>query len=261
MVSRLSIFEDMYLLEYESGAHIPDISSDLGFLDVLYLGIFIILSPAFDPCFYHKKYPPAKLILELANAKQHFSSLLHIFSRRFFIEMKGEVVWHSYVVDRMIAEFAAAAVNLARGLEVVNGVDNLGENGIKKFMFIEKIEGILKETRPQAYAYYSRCLSSLHKHFTWTGPKLDIYSQTSDISLVMRQLSGGVRLDLPACQIYLMVLDPEPWSPVILPIVLVGGAETRAVAEIGGVGYGFDPKVAATSWGRQPVPANSSQAL
>jgi hypothetical protein len=213
MVSRLSIFADIYLLECEPGAHIPDISSDLGFFDVLYLGVFIILSPAFDPRFYHKKYPPANLVAELSHAKQHFSSLLHIFSRRFFIEMNGEIVWHSYVVDRMIAEFAAAAVNLAKGLELVNGVDDPGEDGIKKSMFVETIEGVLKESRPQSYAYYSRCLASLHKHFTWTGPKLEIYPQTSDISLVLGKLSGGVRLDHPARQIYSIVVDPEPLLP------------------------------------------------
>ena len=37
------------------GVHIPDLSSKVDFFDVLYLGIFIVLSPAFNPQFY--KWP------------------------------------------------------------------------------------------------------------------------------------------------------------------------------------------------------------
>lgn len=46
-----------------------------------------------------------------------FYSLMHIFSARFIILLEGELVALSYVVDRLLAEFAAAVVVLATAME------------------------------------------------------------------------------------------------------------------------------------------------
>lgn len=87
------------------------------FFDFLYLGIFLLLSPAFDNRFYVTTNQPVDVAREVAHAVQHFYHLFHVFSSRFVIVMEGEVVTLSYVVDRMLAEFAAAAVNFSRAIE------------------------------------------------------------------------------------------------------------------------------------------------
>lgn len=92
-------------------------SSEEEFFDILYLGIFVILSPAFDSRFYLSIKPPTTLIDEIAYAVRHFHSLLHVFSLRFLIILDGEAVSHFYVVDRMLAEFAAAAVVFAKATQ------------------------------------------------------------------------------------------------------------------------------------------------
>ena len=82
----------------------------MDFFDVLYLGIFIVLSPAFNAQFYNGLTPSPTHLKEAMYAVHHFYSLLHVFSQQYAIALEGEVVSHLYVVDRMMGEFAAASV-------------------------------------------------------------------------------------------------------------------------------------------------------
>lgn len=193
------------------------------FFDVLHLGIFVILSPGFDNRFYLTDNPPANILAELSHAIQHFYRLLHTFSRRFIIALEGEVVALSYVVDRMLAEFAAASVNFSTAIsesnKEVDGEDE-GEEGITTSLFVGMIKGILEESRPQIIPYYSNCLVSLHKHFTWTGPKLQILPRSPGILSIIPLITPGERLDLPSHPIYTIDSDPEPPSlPNIQPLI------------------------------------------
>ena len=43
-----------------------------------------------------------------------FLSILHRFSNCFIILLEGDAVVHAYVLDRMLAEFTAASVNMAK---------------------------------------------------------------------------------------------------------------------------------------------------
>jgi hypothetical protein len=194
------------------------------FFDFLYLGIFILLSPAFDRRFYDTKNPPANLVAEVAHAIQHFYNLFHIFSSRFVIDLEGEVVILSYVVDRMLAEFAAAAVNFSRAIQ--ESYDDEGnseeedEDGVPTSLFKASIQQILKESHSQIFPYYSSCLVSCHKHFIWTGPKLRIHSLSEDISSILPLITPGETSDLLSHPIYAANLEPEPpSSPDVRPLV------------------------------------------
>jgi hypothetical protein len=197
------------------------------FFDVLHLGIFVILSPGFDNRFYLTDNPPANILAELSHAIRHFYRLLHTFSRRFIIALEGEVVALSYVVDRMLAEFAAASVNFSRAIyesnmdvDVEDEGEDKGEEGITTSLFAERIEGILKESHPQIIPYYSNSLVSLHKHFTWTGPKLQILPRSQGILSIIPLITPGERLDLPSHPIYTIDSDPEPPSlPNVQPLI------------------------------------------
>jgi hypothetical protein len=63
-----------------AGAHIPDISSPVKFFDIVYLGIFIILSHAFNPLFYDLTATLQPLEDEITSAKSHFLLVIHYFS-------------------------------------------------------------------------------------------------------------------------------------------------------------------------------------
>lgn len=177
-----------------TGAHIPDMSSPTGFFDILYLGVFIIFSAVFDSRFYSTTKPPSNLIDELAHAERQFHSLLHIFSQRFIVVLEGEPVEHSYVVNRMLGEFAAAVVVFAKAL--CRPMDD------RLSLVVERIEGIVQGSYPMVFSYYLQCLDRGHMHFVWTGPDLQIVRRIESFDAIMPLLTMGELLDLPSHQIY-----------------------------------------------------------
>lgn len=182
-------------------------SSEEGFFDILYLGIFVNLSPAFDPRFYLDEKPSPSVINEVVHAARQFQSILQVFSLRFFIILDGEAVSHVYVVERMLAEFAAAAVVFAKGIQESTG--NKEGDGSIFSMFPQQIEAIVQGSHPDAFPYYSRCLNRRHKHFMWTGPKVQILRRSEEIVSAIPLLTRGEHLDLPSHSIYSIDLDAE----------------------------------------------------
>ena len=178
-------------------------SSVVEFFDIILLGIFIILSPAFDGRFYQK--PSPALVKEAENAVSHFHSILHIFSQRFIILLDGEPVSHSYIVHRMLAEFAAAAVVFSQAIHLAQERENNDE--ITFCLFIQQIEGILKGSYPTIFSYYSNCFGHGHKHFIWTGPALKILLRTEALNSLISTTTMGELLDLPSHPIYIPHLD------------------------------------------------------
>jgi hypothetical protein len=195
-------------------------------LDIIYLGIFAILSPAFDSRFYGKT--PPSLLEEVANAVRHFHSLLHVFSQRFFVLLEGELISHSYIVNRMLGEFAAAAVVFAKGAHEFLGKDGDGiEHGVSTSAFVELVEGILQESRPKVFPYYSRCLDRGHKHFIWTGPELQIFPRSEDFNSIIPLVAACELLDHPRHQIYFEIpVTTRPPSP-LLPITIAESRKRR----------------------------------
>ena len=205
------------------GAHIPDLSSEVEFFDVLYLGVFIILSPAFDVRFYDVAKPPSSVVKELTYALRHFHSILHIFSQRFVIALEGEVVCYSYLAERMLGEFAAASVALAKAVYEPDGVvyepDGTDmKDGITLPQFRGRIDDILLNSYPDVFPYYSRCLSRGHKDFLWTGPNVQILPRSDSVSSLIRLATTGEMVDLPSHRIYTEDLDPHlPIQPDTAP--------------------------------------------
>lgn len=194
------------------GAHIPDLSSEVEFFDFLYLGVFIILSTAYDDRFYNGRKPPPHVSKEADNARGHFRSALLRFSRRFVIILEGEAVGFWYVVDRMLGEFAAASVVLAKVIYESEGheSDDEVDDRIPRSALAQRIEDILQALHPEVLPYYSRCLNRCHKDFIWTGPNLQILPRSETVDLLVSQLAEGELLDLPSYQIYTEDVDAAP---------------------------------------------------
>lgn len=184
-------------------------SSEEGFFDVIHLGVFAILSPAFDIRFYGSNKPPPTLIEEVAYAVKHFHSILRVFTERFHLVVEGLSVSHLYVVDRMLAEFAAAAVVFSKALP---GADEMGE-GLDISSFPERIEGIIQDSHPQVFDYFSRCLNQSHKHFIWTGPHVQILPRSKEFLSLIPLTTRGELLDLPSHSLY--TVDVEPAAPAV----------------------------------------------
>jgi hypothetical protein len=188
------------------------LSSEEQFLDVVYLGIFVILSPAFDRRFYSK--PPPSLLAEVAYAVRRFEMLIHFFSLRFVIFLRGTPVAPGYVVKRMLAEFAAAAVVFARRLDRPLGEGNeTGGVTILFPQFLKRIEAILEDYIPDAMPFFSS-RAEAHKHFLWTGPELEILPRSKDVIHMIESTGTGQLRDWPGCPIYQQENDDAPSAPM-----------------------------------------------
>ena len=177
----------------------------------------MILSPAFDGRFYDDK-PPTNLIDEAACAVDHFHAILHVFSERFFILLDGNPVAHSYVFNRMLGEFTAAIVGFANAYHKVHpeGLnDGSGEYAVTYQVFRGRVEGILLESHPNVFPYYSRCVDQNHKHFVWTGGKVEIFPRSKSGDFIILQ-SIGEQPDLPSHGIYSS--PEEPPTPTVIPL-------------------------------------------
>lgn len=172
-------------------------------MDVVYLGIFLILSPVFDGRFYSGSKPPQSILNEIGHAVDHFHAVLQFFSLRYVIHLEGEIVAYSYIVDRILCEFSASSMAFAKGIDECNVGRGIGGDGLIAFSaFKERLEGILRESLPEAFPYYSRCLERSHQHFLWTGPQLKIIRRSEDVLSIIPLVSTGELLDHPTQQIY-----------------------------------------------------------
>jgi hypothetical protein len=182
----------------------------MGLFDVIYLGIFIILSPAFDGRFYQTAGPSTAPMNELANAVKYFHSIINIVSNRFTILLDGEVIAPSYIVNRMLGEFAAAAVVLAQSIDYTHfGVVETGP----RYEFKEDNECILHECYPEVSVYYSHCMKQGHKYFLWTGPEIEILPNSPSLLAVLSDTTYGTLFDLPGHSIYKPATIPSAVAP------------------------------------------------
>lgn len=187
-------------------------SSPIGFFDVIYLAVFIILSPAFDFRFYQSPKPLA-LVEEVAYALQHFYSFLHRFSHQYIILLEGEAVAASYLLHRMLGEFSAASVVFSQAIfesqqegDENSDDDDGDDNHNEHANFVRRIEGVLGQSHPQVIPYYSHCLHRGHKDFIWSGPDVQILRRTEALTSIILLTTAGELLDLPGHKIY--DLDP-----------------------------------------------------
>ena len=116
---------------------------------------------------------------------------------------------HFYIVDRMLAEFAAAAVVFAKATYEDNRQGRGEEWIVFSSKFVENIEGILQASHPNVFPYYLRCLDRCHKDFVWTGPQVEILPRSQEFISVISLLTAGELLDFPGHEIYTAYLDPS----------------------------------------------------
>jgi hypothetical protein len=192
------------------------LSSEEGFLDIIYLGIFVVLSPAFDRRFYSK--PPAALVNEQAYAMRRFYSLIHVFSIRYVTCLAGTAVAASYVVNRILAEFAAAAVVFGRRVDRPLGEGNdVSSVKITFPRFLQKIEGILEDFSPDVMAFFHKRVECHHHNFLWSGSTIQILPRTEDVTSILHVTGPRELLDLAAYPIYRQP-QPDPLSQPVPPV-------------------------------------------
>jgi hypothetical protein len=185
------------------------------------LGLFIILSRAFNPRFYSTQTPQA-LDDEIASAEAHFVSLMHYFSEHYITVLDSLMIDPWYIIKRLLAEFAAAAIIFSQGIDGfqsedmdmdVDALENEGEE-ISPSKLKAKVDEIFAQSYPEVMRYYLQCVATGHKHFTWTGPPITILPRSEACDSILGLLiPEGEKLDHPTCPIFLLETTLPPPSP------------------------------------------------
>ena len=137
----------------------------------------------------------------------HFYSLLKFFSEQFIIILGGEPVSHFYILDRMLRKFTAASVVITKGIDELDG--KKGHDKVQfrivTSAFAGCIQTILQKSHPEVLPYYSCCLACRHKEILWTGPNVQIISQSDAITSLIPLCQKGTFL----CTKFI----PKTWTP------------------------------------------------
>jgi hypothetical protein len=187
------------------------------------LGIFIIISRAFDSRFYDVQ-PSQFLDDEIASAESHFISLIHYFATHYITILDGVAIDSWYIIKRMLAEFAAAVAVFIQAMddsptedmEIDDGQENEGEEAdvVPPSKVQSKINDIIAESYPELISYYQRCVASGHKHFFWTGPPVTIVPRSdASESIVGLLISEGEKMDHPTYPIFITDMTPPLTAP------------------------------------------------
>lgn len=187
--------------------------------DVIYLGIFIILSRALDPRFNDLTNIPSALDDEISSAESHFHSLLHFFEDHHLMILEDVIIHSSYVVKRLLIEFAAAVLFFAKAIKDSQTGDSemddaeVGEDSdvIQYSKLKVQFNHIIRQSYPDLIPYYEHCVSTGHKDFWWSGPDVIIVPRTEGwTSILPFLLSDGELFDHPTFSIYNPAAPPTP---------------------------------------------------
>jgi hypothetical protein len=196
-------------------------SSPVEFFDVVYLGIFVILSRALNPQFYHPAETPQALDNEVASAELHFVSLILYFRTQYFTVLDRVLINPWYIIKRMLAEFAAAMVVFSQEIDEFQrgdmdmDVDGEEADEIPPSKVKVKVDDIMAQSYPEAMAYYLNCVATRHKQFTWTGPPVEIFPRSADDTFASLVLMPE-KLDYPMRPIFTPDSSLPP-SPLPVP--------------------------------------------
>ena len=84
------------------------------------------------------------------------------------------------------------------------------DDGITNGEVETQVVALLQGSHKKLFPYYKHCVDQRHKHFLWTGPKLQILPRSDDIAATISHTSRGEVLDLPSHPIYRVDADQSP---------------------------------------------------
>lgn len=112
---------------------------------------------------------------------------------------------HTYIVGRMLAEFAAAAVNFKNAITDLAENEYAGDEERSEAIsspFQDIVEEILLASHPRLFPYFCRCLYEDHKVFLHSDLQIEIFPRSKEIVSILSLSTAGEILDDPSHPIY-----------------------------------------------------------
>jgi hypothetical protein len=150
-------------------AHLPDVATPTGFLDVVMVGTVLELSRALSRIYYGRAVD--FLLIEEENvARWRYRQLITWFVQTYWITVGGTIVSPWYVVQRFLIEFASS---LCAYKTIWDRSDT--HQGLSADQLLETIKRHLESDWPTLLPRFRQLLVSPTNQFRWTGPQLEIF--------------------------------------------------------------------------------------
>lgn len=173
-------------------AHVPDMRTQDGFLDVVALGCVLEFTTALDRTRYHARFDSSSQEASAARTRENqartwFRVLMKVFSSRYSVHLEGQLVHPSGIWHSVLVGFAAALVNSI----TEKAEDLVFEPGVSPEAVRNAVRDHLQQDHPHLLAPFEQRLMRKPKdimNLTWTGPAFDVIRKTATFNAITRVL-------------------------------------------------------------------------
>lgn len=177
--------------------HVPDMSTQEGILDIIALGNLLEFSVALSQQHYAGLLGP-EAIAEQNAARWRYRVLMNWFGSKYATLIGDEWIHPSYLVNRLLVEFAAALVVYKRAM--VNGAPEVKICDPSSFQ--DAIAAHLETDHPSLVPVWEELITQTEGLFYWSGPAIKIRERTAEFKLFLRLSPDGELSQLANRPIY-----------------------------------------------------------
>jgi hypothetical protein len=149
--------------------HIPDLTTQMGLVDIMAVGNFLELAQYMDRRYYTGNLPSDDLE-EQRVARANYHIFQKLFVERYSVLMEGKLISPFLLFQRSFIEFAAALVSYKTVAEEYTPYTE----GCTPKKLGKEISGLITEDYPELSSAFHRVLVEQPLHFHWTGPSFTI---------------------------------------------------------------------------------------
>lgn len=175
----------------ERDAHIPDMRTQDGFLDVVTLGCVLELNTPLDRARYNERHDPSSpqaraAITQENQARTMFRVLMKVFSTKYTIQVEGQLVHPSCVWHAVLVSFAVGIVNCI----TTKAHKLVFEPGVSPAAVRVAVRDHFRRDHPHLVDSFDARLD-LHKqdvHLSWQGPAFDVIRKGDNFEAITSAL-------------------------------------------------------------------------
>lgn len=175
-------------LGQERPAHVMDVSTIDGLLDLITVGCFVELSQAFDERSYIKQAIPDDEMEEIEAATTRYRRFIAWFSHRFYLVIDNEWVNPQYIFKRRLIDLAATMVLYVKQQMEDTHLADVPEHSLTEKRILAFIQVHLSTAYPDVLPAFMAACTSPSRRFYYSGPTIELRIKDNDYRIRVRSI-------------------------------------------------------------------------